>query len=79
MSKRQLVAMLEGLPASCVFDAIEGIEPRILTGAARAVLYNLEAEGVVSWSRESPQAIALTEKGRGLLESFKAQVLGGAE
>ena len=72
MTKQQLTAILEKLPASCVIDAIEGIEPRVNTTFARQVLHNLESEGIVNWRRDAPQTISLSDKGKAFLQTLKS-------
>lgn len=72
MSKAQLAQALSSLPASCAFDAIENVKPAVSVHIAREVLLRLEAEQVVSWRREAPQTIALTDKGRRFLERLQA-------
>jgi hypothetical protein len=67
MNKKQMAQMLRNLPATCVYDAIENVEPRVSVTVAREVLLRLEADGAVNWVRESPQVIGITQKGRSFL------------
>ena len=71
LTDSQAIQMLEALPASCVYDAIEKVVPEPFTNFARAALLNYEAAGIVSWRRDAPQEIALTDKGREMLEQMK--------